>query len=107
MKTPYVPIFILNEINRQPKAFLKKVLGNRTPPVHKVLTQIEAEIKRGTIKPIEPIQLMMNILSLCIFPFVACPMIQLITGMDNKQFNEMMEKRKKEVPQIITQSIRK
>src|SRR6478672_7495746 len=29
IKTPYVPIFILNEINRQPKAFLKKVLGDR------------------------------------------------------------------------------
>src|SRR6478672_1184281 len=25
--TPYVPIFILNEINRQPQEFLKKVFG--------------------------------------------------------------------------------
>lgn len=28
IKTPYVPIFILNEVNRQPQAFLKKVLGS-------------------------------------------------------------------------------
>jgi TetR/AcrR family transcriptional regulator len=107
IKTPYVPIFILNEINRQPKAFLKKVLGNHKPPVHKVVLQIEKEIKTGVIKPIEPLQLLMNVLSLCIFPFLACPMIQLITGIDNKQFNEMMEHRKKEVPQLIIQSIRK
>src|SRR5690348_15318513 len=33
MQTPYVPIFILNEINRQPQAFLKKVLGDRKPRV--------------------------------------------------------------------------
>ena len=107
IKTPYVPIFILNEINRQPKAFLKKVLGNHKPPVHKVVAQIEKEIKAGVIKPIEPLQLLMNVLSLCIFPFLACPMIQLITGMDNKQFNEMMEHRKKEVPKLIIRSIKK
>src|SRR3954463_12293790 len=107
IKTPYVPIFILNEINRQPKAFLKKVLGPHKPPVHKVVQQIEQEIKGGIIKPIEPLQLLMNVLSLCIFPFLACPMIQLITGIDNKQFNGMMEQRKKEVPELIIRSIRK
>jgi len=107
IKTPYVPIFILNEINRQPKAFLKKVLGNNKPPMHKLLIQIENEIKDDVIKPIQPLQLLINTLSLCIFPFLACPMIQLIAGIDNKQFNDMMEKRKKEVPQLIINSIRK
>jgi TetR/AcrR family transcriptional regulator len=107
IKTPYVPIFILNEINRQPKAFLKKVLGNNKPPVSKVLAQIEKEIKAGIIKPVAPLQLMINTLSLCIFPFLACPMIQLITGMDNKEFNDMMEHRKKEVPRMIIRSIKK
>ncbi len=107
IKTPYVPIFILNEINRQPKTFLKKVLGKRKPPIGKVVVQIEKEIKSGNIKCIEPLQLMMNTLSLCVFPFLACPMIQLITGMDNKEFNGLMEKRKKEVPHLIIQSIKK
>jgi AcrR family transcriptional regulator len=106
MKTPYVPIFILNEINRQPKTFLKKVLGNNKPPIEKLQQQIRRDIKAGTIKPIEPIQLLMNVLSLCLFPFLACPMVQLITGMDNKQFNEMMERRKKEVPQLIINAIK-
>jgi len=107
IKTPYVPIFILNEINRQPKAFLKKVLGNNKPPIHKLLIQIEKDIKAGVIKPIEPLQLLMNTLSLCIFPFLVCPMIQLLTGIDNKQFIGMMEHRKKEVPEMIIRSIKK
>ena len=105
--TPYVPIFILNEINRQPKAFLKKVLGKRKMPIGKVVAQIEKEIKAGAIKRIEPLQLMINTLSLSVFPFLACPMIQLITGMDNKQFNSLMEERKKQIPQFIIQSIKK
>ena len=33
MTTPYVPIFILNEINRQPQEFLKKVFGGKGHPL--------------------------------------------------------------------------
>ncbi len=106
IKTPYVAIFILNEINRQPKTFLKKALGNNKPPVSKLRAQIEKEIKAGNIKPIAPLQLLMNVLSLCIFPFLASPMIQLVASIDSKQFNDMMEQRKKEVPKLIIRSIK-
>ncbi|SHF04466.1 TetR/AcrR family transcriptional regulator [Flavisolibacter ginsengisoli] len=106
IKTPYVPIFILNEVNRQPQAFLKKVLGNTRPPVEKLLQQIEQETKAGLIKPIDPLQLLLNTLSLCIFPFLASPMIQLLTGMEAKNFRALMEERKKLVPQLIIESIK-
>jgi TetR/AcrR family transcriptional regulator len=106
IKTPYVPIFILNEVNRQPQAFLKKVLGNTSPPVEKLLQQIEQETKAGLIKPIDPLQLLLNTLSLCIFPFLASPMIQLLTGMEAKNFRALMEERKKLVPQLIIESIK-
>jgi TetR/AcrR family transcriptional regulator len=107
MTTPYVPIFILNEINRQPQAFLKKVFGGNRPPIEKLIPQIQKEIKAGILKPIDPLQLLMNILSLCLFPFLVSPMIQLISGIDTKQFNALMEKRKKEVPKMIINSIKK
>lgn len=107
MTTPYVPIFILNEINRQPQEFLKKVFKGERPPVEKLITQINKEAKAGNIKPIEPLQLLMNTLSLCLFPFLVSPMIQLVTGMNTKQFNAIMEIRKKEVPKMIIDSIKK
>jgi TetR/AcrR family transcriptional regulator len=105
--TPYVPIFILNEINRQPQIFLKKVFGVNRPPIEKLIPQIQEEIKAGILKPIDPLQLLMNTLSLCLFPFVVSPMIQLVTGMSTKEFNALMEKRKKEVPKMIIDSIKK
>jgi AcrR family transcriptional regulator len=107
IETPYVPIFILNEINRQPEAFLNKVFGNRKPPVAAFVKQLEKENKQGIIKKIEPLQLFLNILSLCIFPFVARPMIQLVSGMDRTQFNALMEQRKKSIPRLIIESIKK
>ncbi len=107
IQTPYVPIFILNEINRHPEEFLKKVFGDRMPPIEKMVKQLEKEKKEGIIKKVEPLNLLLNVMSLCIFPFVARPMIQLIAGMDRAQFNVMMEQRKKEVPKLIIDSIKK
>ncbi len=107
IQTPYVPIFILNEINRHPEEFLKKVFGDRMPPIEKMVKQLEKEKKEGIIKKVEPLNLLLNVMSLCIFPFVARPMIQLIAGTDRAQFNVMMEQRKKEVPKLIIDSIKK
>jgi len=106
MKTPYVPIFVLNEINRQPQAFLKKVVGQNPPPLYKVQIQIDQEVKKGIMKPIDPIQLLLNVISLCLFPFVAAPMVQLITSINKKQFSALMEQRKKEVPKLIIESLK-
>jgi AcrR family transcriptional regulator len=107
IKTPYVPIFIINEINRDPEGFLKKVLRNQHPPFKKIIAQIKEEAKKGIIKPIEPIQLLLNTISLCIFPYLARPMIQTVTGMDMKQFNRMMKERSKTVSKMLIDSIKK
>jgi TetR/AcrR family transcriptional regulator len=106
IKTPFVPIFIINEINRQPQAFLKKLMGSKMPPVQKILKQIETETREGRIRPIDPLQFLMNILSLCVFPFLVRPMVQLVTTISDKQFMALMEERKKEVPKLIISSIK-
>jgi TetR/AcrR family transcriptional regulator len=107
MQTPYVPIFILNEINRQPEAFLKKMFGDRKPPFDIFLKQFQKETREGKIKPINPIQLFVNIMGLCAFPFVARPIIQLMLGKDKVQFDALMEERKTEIPKMIIASIKK
>ncbi|GEO12209.1 TetR/AcrR family transcriptional regulator [Segetibacter aerophilus] len=107
MQAPYVPVFILNEINKQPEAFLKKVLGGREIPVELFLKQLEKETKSGIIRKVDPVELFMNLIALCAFPFVARPIVQLITGKDMKQFMTMMEARKKEIPKLIIDSIKK
>jgi TetR/AcrR family transcriptional regulator len=108
LENPYLPSFVLNEINQDPISFFKKLnekFGFPDPSLF--LTQIEKEIKRGNIKRINPVQLLMNMLSLCIFPFMAKPMLQLRARVGEKQFREFMEQRKKEVPQFIIDAIRK
>jgi AcrR family transcriptional regulator len=104
---PYLPVFIISEINRQPEAFLKKMTGNRKPPFKAFIHTIETAVKRKEIKPVQPLQLLMNIVSLNIFPFMMKPLLQHVGGVSKKQFDALMEERKKIVPQIIIQSIKK
>lgn len=107
-ENPYLPLFVLNEINQDPEYFLQKVWSGRSKPKpEKFLQQIEREVKKGTIKKISPVSLLMNLVSLTIFPFVAKPMFQKNLGLDEVQFKTIMEQRKKEIPKFIIDSIRK
>lgn len=107
-ENPYLPWFVLNEINRDPDQFMYKIWGEKNlPKPAKFLEQIEAEVKKGTIKKIDPRHLLMNLLSMTIFPFVAKPMITRNLRMTDPQFRQAMEERKKEIPKFIIDAIRK
>lgn len=108
IENPYLPLFVLNEINQDPEYFLQKVwTGNAKPNPGKFLEQMEKEIKKGTIKRISPLHLLMNMISMAIFPFVAKPMLQKNLGLDELQFQAAMEQRKKEIPKFIIDAIKK
>lgn len=108
IENPYLPLFVLNEINRDPRFFFSKVWTGKTrPQPEKLIEQIEKEIKKGTIKRISPLQLLMNLISMAVFPFVGKPMFMANLGLDELQFRAVMEQRKKEIPKFIIDSIKK
>jgi len=107
MENPFIPLFIVNEINKQPEIFLKKMWGGKRPQIGKFLQQIETEIKKGAIERIHPAQLMLNMVSMCIFPFIGKPLCQMVMGINESGYRKLMEERKTLVPQFIIESIRK
>jgi TetR/AcrR family transcriptional regulator len=107
ISNPYMPMFVLSEMHRQPEAFLKKMFGNELPDLGRFHQQIQEEITAGKIKPIHPVQLVMNMMSLCIFPFIGKPILGAVMGLDDAAFLETMNERKKQVPQFIFDAIKK
>ena len=107
MENPYLPMFVLNEIHRDPDYCLSNIFpkGLRPDP-SRFLQQIDKAIKKGTIRPIHPMNLLMNLLSMCIFPFVAKPMMEKIMNLEPAQFEKLMEQRKKEIARFVIDSIR-
>jgi AcrR family transcriptional regulator len=107
-ENPYLPWFVMNEINRDPDQFMYKIWGkDNLPKPGKFLEQIERETKKGAIKRISPVHLLMNLLSMTIFPFVAKPMMTRNLQLNDKQFSLIMEQRRKEIPKFIIDSIKK
>lgn len=96
---PNLPLFILNEVNADPEKLIKKVGINNAE--HKKLyisTQLQEMVMNTGLPPFNPIHLLMNIVSLTIFPFVGSPLIRNRTGLSIDEFNQLMRERKKLIP---------
>ena len=106
IKHPYLPNFIFQELNRNPDFISKiqKTIG--FPNIDKFKKQLHVEIEKGILIPIKAEQLLINILALNIFPFIAAPLIKTITNSDNKAYKELIEVRKTEVSSFIINSIK-
>ncbi len=106
IKHPYLPAFIIQELNRNPKFILKMKEQKGFPNIDKFKKQVKLEVEQGILKPIKAEQLFINILSLNIFPFVATPLIKVFTNIENATFKQLMNDRKTEVSNFIINSIK-
>jgi AcrR family transcriptional regulator len=106
-KHPYLPNFIIQELNRNPKFFEKIQQTAAFPTLEKFKNQVASEVEQGILKPIDGEQLFINIISLNIFPFVATPLIKGFLKVDDQGFKQLMEKRKIAVSEFIINSIKK
>ena len=107
MGMPDLPIFILTEVHHNPEIVFNTMENLPVEMVLNVLdNQIKDEAAKGIIRFIKARDLMLNIQALTIFPFLGKPMLMKIFGMDETAFMEMLQQRKKEVPEIIWNSIK-
>lgn len=104
---PGLPNFMLNEMNHNPDVILKRL---KKLPMEMIIgnfqKQINAELRKGIIKKVSAQQLLINIQSLCVFPFIARPMIKGLMQMDEKTYQSMIQKRKTEVAAFIISAIK-
>ncbi len=106
IKHPYLPNFIIQELNRN-QDFIFKLKDNKDfPNLEKFKKQVDGEVNKGIIKPISGEQLFINIMALNIFPFIAKPLIMAFANADNKAYMQLMEDRKTEVANFIINSIK-
>jgi len=106
MKHPYLPNFIIQELNKNPEFAINILAENNFPNIEKFKNQIAEEVLKETIKPIKADQLFINILSLNIFPFIAAPLFKGFLNLSNEEYQLMLENRKTEVAEFIINAIK-
>jgi AcrR family transcriptional regulator len=105
-KHPYIPNFVIQEINKNPE-FIIKLKGNPNfPNLNKFKNQVNDEVNNGFIKPIKAEQLFINILSLSVFPFIGSPLIKTIGNINDAEYKQLIDERKTHVASFIINSIK-
>jgi AcrR family transcriptional regulator len=112
-RTPFLPGYIISELHHHPQR-IPQLLGQVTggdisavtrPAFAKLDKQIAAEVRAGRMRRISAAQFFVNLLSLCVFPFAARPMLGAALGFDDDDFNKFIEQRRKELPLYIRKAI--
>lgn len=102
---PFVPDFVLHELNRNPQIIVQQIKLNGINFL-KFNELIDQAVKQQLIRPIHPIHFVVNILSLCVFPFVAKPIIMgFMLNDDENMYNQFIDERIDHVTSFIKSSV--
>jgi AcrR family transcriptional regulator len=106
IKHPYLPNFIIQELNRNPE-FVKNIVNEKAfPNINKFRKQVDDKVVEGAIRPVKAEQLFINIMALNIFPFIGAPLLKGFINADDQSYKKLMEDRKTEVADFIINSIK-
>jgi len=110
-KHPYIPGFVISELNRNPQIlvniFEKNVGLQKNDIIQKLDKQINDEVQKGILKPISAQNLMTNVVSLCIFPIVAKPVLKgVLFNNEDKEYKVFLDQRKEFVKEYLINSIK-
>jgi AcrR family transcriptional regulator len=104
-RNSFLPLFIVNEINRNPHFFFRAVVEKERTHLVKFRRQVEEAVAQGRIREISSAQLFMNVMSLVIFPFLGKPIIKVGLGLSEEEFQREMENRRTEVAEFVIRAI--
>jgi AcrR family transcriptional regulator len=103
-ENPFIPSFVINTLNSNPESFLKYIKKAGIKPLL-LQKQIDEEAARGVIRAIKAEHLVVNIIALCVFPFVARPIVQNIFEMNDEEYQAYLSARETEIVDFVLKSI--
>ena len=110
---PQMPGYVLAEMHFHPERLERFVsaITNAQPQdmargIFDTLgRQIEQAVADGRMRPIAPQQFMVNLISLCVFPFAARPLLELVTG-GEEPYWALIEERKTTLADFYLHALR-
>jgi AcrR family transcriptional regulator len=103
-ENPFIPAFVINTLNTNPDRFLKHIKKSGMNPMI-LQKQIDEEASLGLIRIVKAEHLLVNIIAMCVFPFVARPIVQNIFNLSDSGYNTYLESRQKEITDFVLKSI--
>mgnify|MGYP002640078469 FL=1 len=106
LEHPYLPNFIIHELNQNPEFAQKLIQSKYFPDISVFQKQIKQAVEKGKIKPISPNQPFINIMALTVFPFIGAPLLKGFAKLDDDAYTGLLNIRKTEVSDFIINAIK-
>jgi len=100
-KFPKMPLFIMNEIGTNPDRILKHMDFGAFLDYQKLEKQLREDHEKGLIIQVDVKHFIINILGMTVFPFAAKIIIQKNLGIDEEDWHQFIDQRKKVIPETI------
>lgn len=105
---PQMSMFIIKEMSINPEMFKQKVAVAKQTKGVSFINILENAIAKGEIKLMDTAMFMVNIQSLCSYPFLASPLFSHVLKANNKNWSDInSEKLKQSVKAFVEHSLNK
>ncbi|MEX2600098.1 MAG: TetR/AcrR family transcriptional regulator [Balneolaceae bacterium] len=102
---PEIPSFIIHELNTNPSRIQEFFLSQVSKKVQPFINQVRKASEEGSISPNQkPEHVIINTMSLILFPFIGKPILQILFGMDEQAFTQFIDERVEYLPDYIVQT---
>ena len=109
---PFLPGYVLGELSFHPErivAMAQAATAQGEGPremLARLGRDLDARAAAGEMQPMTPEQFLVNLVSLCVFPFAARPMLAALVNLDGPAFDLFLEARRAELPGFIIRALR-
>lgn len=105
-KNPEIPQFIISEVSRHGDLIIEGFMAFREEGIYnRFETEIKQLVNQGRIKPIEPFDLLVNMISLSVFPVLGAPMLRQFAGMSQEEYEAYLSGRANRIGNFVTNAL--
>lgn len=106
LSNPYIPVFILNELNTNPEHLIGLFKNTGLKPI-KLKEDLLKAMDQGRIRRMDPLHLIVNLISMIAFPLAAKPLISgMILSDSDTNFDDFMKERIPRLKEYFINSIK-
>ncbi|MCZ2130112.1 MAG: TetR/AcrR family transcriptional regulator, partial [Bacteroidia bacterium] len=101
LENPELPLFVLNAIHTNPEHFTKMIYGAEQIQHSPLVAQLKRLNPKAKFE-----QFFLNIMALCVFPFIMKPAISHLSDILSKDFENLMKERIEMIPKWMDAMIK-
>lgn len=102
----FLPAFVINELNKNPKLIQDVFMKEIGDSFEVLKSDVQCYIDNGEIKKVEVEQVLINMISMSLFPVVAKPLLKTLFNKSEEEYHQLLNARKKLVADMIIDSIK-